>query len=485
MSNFDRLFFNLIRQGDTPGEIKRSTDACTWFVENMTTVRRVSSPTDLELYGYIYTYWSDHRKAPSLTILKEIIEKKATSPGVSEQFTQFEENEDLTIYSVEDLPQVLADLVKEFETERLNDILKVARGINTTQFTDPKTKEILSGPTDAIKYFFRTMEHGGIQTNRLNSSGSLNEDAGDIEEIYLKSKADHLAGRLRFFTKIKGIDDNLTIKRGDFVGILGYTGNCKSTLCRSICYNAALQGFNVLHVTLEQTYDEEMTIYALMHSAHPKFGRTTAICKKEFDEGRLTEEDEHFLFKVVLPDLNKLPGKLIIRQPQESSSWGAIKTIAEITHQVTPGGLDLFFLDYLALCQTSSKNVKEEIEANIKDMKQFALHFNDNKGIVAMTPVQGKREGWTDAGENDGKWEATGVYMYSEFERSLDSLISVYLGEIVPKNQLIISSAKLRRSGGIPPFFAGVNFDVGLVTNLVNINVKDEEVFKKLVEDAF
>ena len=484
MTNFNKLFFNLIRQSDSPEEIKRSTDACTWFVENMTTMRRVSSPVELELYGYIYSYWSDHKKAPSLTILKEITEKKSSTPGVTEQFNQFEESEeDLKIYSVEDLPEILNNKIQEFESERLDDILKVVRTINKGKFVTPKTKETLTGPNDAIKYFFKEMEHGGTRGNGQQSSGSLNEDAGDIEEVYLKSKADHLAGRLRLFTKIRGIDEHLTIKRGDFVGVLGYTGQRKSTLCRSFCYNAALQGFNALHVTLEQSYEEEMTIYALMHSAHPKFGRKTAVSKRLFDEGCLSDEEEKFLFKTVLPDLHNLRGKLIIRQPEESSTWGAIKTIAEITNQTTP--LDLFFLDYLALCETKSRNIKEEIESNIKDMKQFALHFNNNKGIVALTPVQGNRDGWEEAGDAQGKWEATGVYMYSEFERSLDSLLSVYIGPDVPENQLVISSAKLRRSGGIPPFYAGVSSDVGLVTNLVSINTEDKEIRDDLIGKAF
>lgn len=483
MSNFDRIFINLIRQKDTPEEIKRSTDACTWFVENMTTMRRISTPADLELYGFIYSYWSDHKKAPSLTILKEIIEKKSTTPGVTEQFNQFEEAEGLKIYSVEDLPQVLAEKVEEYEAEQLENILKITRNINKGSYKNPKTSEILSGPDDAISYFFKEMERGRVHSGNTNTSGSLNEDAGDIEEIYRKSKADQLAGKLRIATKIQGIDDHLTIKRGDFVGILGYTGQRKSTLCRSICYNAALQGFNVLHVSLEQTYDEEMTIYSLMHSAHPKFGRKTGISKKEFDEGRLSEEDEKFLFRVVLPDLHKLRGKLLVRQPEESSSWGGIKTIAEITNQTTE--LDLFFLDYLALCETKSRDIKGEIEQNIKDMKQFALHFNNNKGIVALTPVQGNREGWEAAGDAEGKWEATGVYMYSEFERTLDSLISVYLGPAVPDNQLVISSAKLRRSAGIPVFYAGVNADVGLVTNLVTVNIQDKEIHRNLADLAF
>ena len=69
-----------------------------------------------------------------------------------------------------------------------------------------------------------------------------------------------------------------------------------------------------------------------------------------------------------------------------------------------------------------------------------------------------------------------------------DSLISVYIGPKdtgFPDNQIVISSAKLRRSGGIPIFYAGVNADVGLVTNLVTVNIQDKEIHRKLADDAF
>jgi hypothetical protein len=450
----------------------------------LSTIRKISDSTEAELIGFVYNFWSTHKKAPSIDILKESIERKSSSPLLSERITEYEElYEELNLHSVLDLDQILADRVEEYETQRLSDVLKVVRQINSGSVEEPKTKKKLSGPKDAMRYLFQQVERGTLATGSKNSHGSLNENGSYIRELYEKFKSERLAGRLRIYTHINGIDDHLAVKRGDFVGVLGYAGQRKSALCRSIAYYAALDGFNVLHITLEQTYEEELIIYGIMHSYHPKWGSRFKLDKKAFDDGNFTDEEEAFLFNEVIPDLPNLPGKLLIRQPIESTTWDAVKTTAEIANQTDQ--LDILLVDYLTLCETRTGK-KEEMEVVIKDAKQFALHFDNGRGVVFMTPVQGNRAGWEKAGESEGRWEINGVNMYSEFDKSVDTMLTVFLNDdLKAEKALVVSSAKTRRSEGVPVFKAAMQNNCGLVSNMNSVCLVEDKRMDDIIETFF
>lgn len=482
--SFWRLFHNLIRQDDTQEEIDRATEACVWLADNILSVRRVSSAQQIEIITAVHTFWFNHRTAPSFHILKDTLERKATSPGVLEELAEYEEQTDLAIYGPSDMGQLLTDMINEWQTDRLSSVLKITRAINQSSWKDPKTKKQYEGPMDAAKYLLQQVQDGIIFTAQKSASGAIQDMASEIFSLYEKNKALNRSGASRIRTGIHAIDNHVPIKRGDFVGVLGYAGQRKTTLCRTIAYNAAMAGFNVLHVTLEQTYDEERTNYALIHSAHPKFIGKHKITKAKFDDGLLTEQDEKFLKEVVLADLENLPGRLIIRQPLENSTWPAIKLLAEVTDQTTP--IDVFYIDYLTLCATMTKDSKQEHENNIKDAKQTALQWRNGEGCVMLTPVQGNRSGWEKAKENGGVWEMDGVFQYSEFDKSLDTLLSVFIDtEAGDTNSVVIASAKGRRFSPLQPFEAPINVNAGVVGNVTSAvqEINLDTVLKKIEDD--
>jgi hypothetical protein len=455
-----------------------------WLADNILALRKVSTPQQTDILASVHSFWFNHRTAPSFKILQDTLERKNSNPGVMEELSQYEHEEDLTIYSIKDLGQLLTDMVDEWQSRRLSSVLKVVKTINGDSWKDPKTKRVYSGAKDAAKYLIEAVESGLVFTGQRAAMGALNETAHELMDLYEKYKADSRAGNLRVRTGIPQIDSIVTIKRGDFVGVLGYAGQRKSTLSRTIAYNAVMAGFNVLHVTLEQTYDEERTIYALIHSEHPKFGRKYKLSKKRFEEGQFTPEEEVF-FREVLQDFEEnSPGRLIIRQPTDGSSWPTIKMMAEVVNQTTP--IDLFLIDYLTICATSSRNSKEEHENNIKDAKQFALQMGDGRGCVVLTPVQGNRKGWEAAIEAGGHWDMTGVYEYSEFDKSVDLMLTVLIDkEVFGDEDLIgIGSAKSRRSKEIEVFTAPVIHDVGYIAvQTVHDQTVNPGTSKRPIED--
>lgn len=484
MSNFWRLFHSLVRQSDTPEELQRATDSCVWLAENTAGLRKAISVQESEILSYVISYWTKHKKAPSFDILKESIERKSTSPGIMEKLSEYSELEDLRTHSPEDLGQILVELNEEHDSDVLNSVLKITRAINSGSYEDPKTKKKIAGPKEAVRYLFQQVEAGSLNIAKRTVVGSVNENARDLQDIYSGFKKDRLSGTLRINTGLDGIDKHVALKKGDFVGVLGYAGQRKSGLCRTISYNAAMAGFNILHVSLEQTYEEELSIYGLMHAHHPKWGNRFKLSKKAFDDGDFTPEEEKFFFGEVLPDLENgkaFPGQLIIRQPTEGTTWEAIKTVAEITNQTTP--LHMFFIDYLTMCQTQSRDSKQEMEEIIKDAKQFALHFDSGRAITLLSPVQGNRDGWSRASENEGQWELNGIYMYPEYDKSLDTLLTVFLNDdLKAESQIVIGSAKTRRSEGVPLFKAAMNNNAGKISNLLTYEASDTQVDDVLEE---
>ena len=106
--------------------------------------------------------------------------------------------------------------------------------------------------------------------------------------------------------------------------------------------------------------------------------------------------------------------------------------------------------------------------------------------MVFLTPVQGNRDGWVEAGKNEGRWEMNGVFQYSEFDKSVDTMLSVYMNDDnKADNQIIISSAKTRRSEGIPLFPAATNNNSGLVTNLHKVNLAEDSRIDVMMEEGF
>ena len=468
--SFWRIFHNLIRHDDTPDEVQRATYACEWLSENGLRLRKICSPQQTEIISCIGQFWFKQKTAPSYKILRETLERNSIVMGVVDVIAEYEAVEGLQLYELSDLGQLLTDFQEEWKRERLAGVIKTVRAINNSSWTDPTSKKVYSGASDALKYLLQQIETGVIMTNNQSLSGALNDMAGEIMSIYEKNKADRMAGSIRIMTGIAAIDICVPIKRGDCVGVLGYAGQRKSTLCRTFAYNAAVQGFNVLHVTLEQTYDEERIIYALIHSADKRFASYgIQPTKKRFDDGLLTTEEEKFLKEVVLPDLEQnLLGRLIIRQPTDGSSWSNIKMMAEMTNQTTP--LDMLFVDYLTITATASTyDSKAEMEMNIKDAKQTALQFDNGRSIVFLTPIQGNRKGYDEAKDTGGVWDITGINQYSEFDKSFDTIFTTFLGDALPGdvgNQMAVSTVKTRRCPPMPLTNLAVDVDVGRVGDM-------------------
>lgn len=76
----------------------------------------------------------------------------------------------------------------------------------------------------------------------------------------------------------------------------------------------------------------------------------------------------------------------------------------------------------------------------------------------------GDRKGYEAAQQNDGIWDATGIYLYSEMEKSFDICLCVFLDDAMRLNgKMKVGSCKHRRGANIPSTFVGLNVNAGMV----------------------
>ena len=480
--NFWNLFHSLLRKNSSSEESERVKANLHWVSDNMVQIRAICMPEyELPLMQLIWNFWTAHREAPSYKMIEDIVLKQDKSEGLQDALSEYQtlkSASELGRFDAQDLYQVLRDKTDEFENWKLNAVIEATKKIANGAVEDPKTKKRLAGNKDALIYLLGQLQNGILTSQQKSVGGSLKIISSELRDDYNLAKRENLKGSLTMKTGITTIDQTIGgLKRGNFWGVLGYAGQRKSSLCRTIAYNIANQGFQVMHIPLEQSCEEERNIYAVIHSHHEKFKRfNISISINDLEDGNLTSAQEDFLFSTVVPDLDNLPGDIIIRQPSEST-WEGVKAQVELQQQIAP--VDLLLIDYFTLLDTSYSKGQDRQTMNglIKNAKSVCLNFGNKRKICLLTPVQGNRDGYNEAQKHEGKWEMEGVYEYSEFDKSLDGCMFTFSdSDLEAQGKIKLGTCKNRRRSNIPPFLTSVSSESGLVDagTVVSTNMLDK-----------
>ena len=454
---FWTIFHSLMRaKGGGESEIQRATRVCGWLTGELGIVTRSCSGDEAEILGLVYQHWADHKVPPTYDMLKHVV-VAATNPKWDVALAEYESvRPDLKRFPVDDLPALLSQKSDEFRQERMSNLLKRCAVINTTgvkvkvKAAMGEPNEVtLKGPDDALNFLISRIDAATGNPKTL-THGVLQECGHIISEAMERNHDPEAKSSKLIKTGIQAIDTEVEFRQSHLVGILGYGGAGKSRLLRTWIYNAAQAGHNCMHFSFEQTFEEELTRYAIMHSCNPKWGKKGAISLAKFENGCLTRDDRAFLDDVVIPDMELLPGKIVISQPQGGSTWEATKTQISMEDRRVP--LDMVGIDYLSMVRVPSGNKREAMEEVIEDAKRFAMEFRDSDGLLVASPVQGSRDGWRDAGKHEGRWNMDGVFMYSMFDKALDTCLWVYDDDnLKAESRIMAGTCKHRRGRGLPP----------------------------------
>jgi hypothetical protein len=285
----------------------------------------------------------------------------------------------------------------------------------------------------------------------------LMEQYGDIED-------QRASGNLMIPTGIPLIDDAMGgLARKTLNLVLGTAGERKSALVRTIAYWASLSGHRVLFIPLEWPYQEEVQIFAMMHAHNFSFQGAEAFSIGRFRDGLFNKDEKEAMRNVLVPCLKQELGQNLVIRSVEDKSWQSIRQLIEAENANQP--LDLIVIDYITLFELGKTNDKTyEMHQAVRELKPLALHLNDDRGVAIVSPVQGSRKGKDEAIAAEGAWEKTGIYMYSEMEKSADNILYTFMPEVLKaENKMKIGFCKTRRHGTIAPLLVEVDPLVSIV----------------------
>jgi len=216
----------------------------------------------------------------------------------------------------------------------------------------------------------------------------------------------------------------------DFISIVGYVKQFKSTLARQIGYNFLTQVKNVVFITLEMSYDDIENHFYTLHANNTKrFGfDKPKITNKAVKEATLDGEAEEYFLDTVIPDFTEAEdlGSLYIKQPEGNYTLDHLKSdLNKIHKNIMP--IDLVIIDsplqmypYLG-----SRRSREEMNTMIADIRNLSLTFNGGEGLPIIATFQINRSGYDEMLRGKRNlYDLTAIAEYNEVERSSTHVIS-------------------------------------------------------------
>jgi energy-coupling factor transporter ATP-binding protein EcfA2 len=404
------LFWQLTTSEDSPEEKARAVTAWQEYEQN------ASSFKGSLVYDGLW---------PLMVVLLKIYRETGQGPSEATMLTFCREDYDdfysryvlmdeseASPHSVTSLAAFIEAAVKSYN---LKEVLKKIRETADSEGSDA-----------AVKFMFQEAAKlpsaATIIESNLSSSMCLDQVVSDLDERIKQCEE----GTLNIKTGLGCVDRSGTVfQRGEVVAILGSGGGGKTTMARTISYNATIhQRYKVLHFPLETTVQVESPLFVAQHVLRNKPSSLRRGALKDGTIGR--DRGAYDDFKWGITDLKRLAADGAIRLPTfvdfvERSTWSAIRK--EIYRQLQVEKIDLVVVDYLTLVsKEGAQSPREFMEEVIIDLARFAK----DEGVAILTPVQANRNSTSIV--ETGIWSKEQIFNYSEIEKSFDLIYSVYHG---------------------------------------------------------
>jgi len=415
-------------------------------------------------------------------------------PSISRLLKKFEEDPD----TVEELHKItkesalfatnfkslLSEVFEEQQKKALVTLLK-----ETNQISEGGIKlnrNFIKGPKAAVENFLYKSINFLKSEMDIKSQGSLKEDSKDAQTEYYEKKSQNKFDGL--LTGLASIDEACKgIRSPELWLLVAFVSELKTTLAMNFAYTQAIeQGKSIQFVSLEMSYSNVRDLFVCIHSANlnlwlsSKWHDVFPLDYSKIQDGELSPEEEEF-FDFLCDDLENNPeyGDIRIYQPLEGLSMSYLKAWAAIEYRKKP--FDVLYLDYIELMKSEGNFRDYTIELNqrIKDLKQFALHFNDGAGLPVVSAYQANRKGKDHADKNAGEYRLDALSYANEAERSADVILYSYLNdELRENNKVKIGCLKNRARSKFKQFEAKTHLAARKVYEL-------SEEKKNYVDDKF
>jgi DnaB-like helicase C terminal domain len=466
-----QLLHALLRQDGSDTEIARSNGVMDWWITNRSVINDICSRDEMRVIGIVWLGWTEHKVTPTRDTMSALV-LNVDQPKVLLDLLEGYDKcvDDLKTLTQADMGYYLNARKKDFEAHKLQAALTQAGIILTGSIPNPEATSYkplpnLSGTRDALAYLSQRFERGILINDVQPPSGRT----ADFSSLAQQSRVDNANaaanGKLLIPTGIPIIDQVMGgLRRKQVTGILGYGGQRKTAVLRTMAYNAAKAGFRVLHIPLETDFLEELIAYHVMHTHAQGSFNLPDLNSQRLGDGQTTPAEDAEYDNKVIPDFEATVGRnlQVCGLKDDDLSWTTVRALIERENAKEP--LDLVVIDYLTLLGDSS--ARDDVQAKavmIKDVKRLTLN-SPGYGFAFVTPIQGNRKGYEDAKANDGLWDITGINLYSEMDKSLDNCLYVFTDDAMSsQGKLKIGSCKHRRGANIPSTFVDLNVNAGMV----------------------
>lgn len=363
---------------------------------------------------------------------------------------------------IADIDLLMDETIKEVRTWFWEINFLIARTIATSGM---KTKNggLAKGPEAAFQYLAEKRTRD-LQFAASVPAGALHENT-DLMLANLRTAltSSHTA---RWKVGFKEIDKEVLIGRGPnmnrFIGALGHSGDGKSTVLHTIVNNLAMQGANVLYNSLEHDPEELWEIQSFL--CYEQFMDRFALPPRKIwdlarggnEEAQAKLKPQHFENMKSITDGLKnrtlIPGAI---DCQRYTTWAEI--IDHMTLNDRKHHYDVLVIDYIGNL-TLGVEPRFETQARkqlIHDCQTLTRTWNNNQGIVLISPTQVNREGKQAADkkeiDSERRYKREAIREFSEFCHDMDFVFSVWSDDAMKMDcRIELDVVKHPRKGDAP-----------------------------------
>jgi hypothetical protein len=269
-------------------------------------------------------------------------------------------------------------------------------------------------------------------------------------------------GSDRILTGFPHIDNHLVItkKSNQFIGIMGFMNDGKSTLLLTMLYNMACLGKNIILWVKEADPMMVWVRLAFLHSYRYR-DEFELPSIQSFQDKSASQEDLANLNRILVDIENRvgIPGLFDVKC---LTDWDTL--VAHLNANQKNNQYDVCGIDYLTRLEIPGgdpANFDKNIVGYIHKAFDLSRNFDEGRGLIVASPVQINRTGYKDAKkkkEGEKKHDVTSINQHSDFFRDMDFIISIFSDEIMKRaGDLLIETQKVR--DGVYPPSARVRID--------------------------
>jgi len=381
-------------------------------------------------------------------IVKDIKDNLFMSNIISKQFIEekypyyVENDENIipTILSRESIDSSIIDIrLKQLKSDLAKDMLNLG-------------SEIPNLSPNEIKGRFSLIHSNSLIERRLDAPDNALHREEDAYGLLTQEK-DGLSLVLPRIEEHAG-----KARKGSIVSILAFTGSFKSTYAINVAYQNALDGHNVLYLSLESPTIEIASRFVLRHVAETVETRDQLLEAKYVRDNKLTKEQKLFYNKKHNEMVEALDNHLILwgNQDFEYQTFMDMTETLRIAEkeflEKTGKGVDAVIVDQLALLKYtkgSGKNYGYDgaiLNDWVSYFREQSLNFLDeNKEIVTFIVSQTSRNAHAEASKpkKKGRYDASCTSDSHELERSSSTMITLFK-DWETKDTILVNIPKAR-----------------------------------------